>query len=254
MQKNYKTVFILIIASLLFISTINAQILNIENKRFYNDTNTFVGFARFKFNVTHNTIKVFEYGNSIQMQYQKNKFRTLFFLDNQFSKVDTQFFANSGYFHLRLSYKIHPRITIEGFSQLQNNRLLKLNLRFLTGAGPRFKLLDKENFKAYIASIPMYEYEINAVDANPFKTIRLSNYYTMSLHINEILFVNSTTYFQPNLQNTADYRLSEDVSANFTIKKNIVLRSSFNLLYDTFQPTGVPSLSYRFENGLEIHF
>lgn len=254
MQKNYKTVFILIIASLLFISTINAQILNIENKRFYNDTNAFVGIARFKFNVTHNTVKIFEYGNSIQMQYQKNKFRTLLLLDNQFSKVDTQFFANSGYFHLRLSYKIHSHITIEVFTQLQNNRLLKLNLRFLTGAGPRFKLIDKKKIKTYVASIPMYEYEINTIDAEPFQTIRLSNYFTMSINLNEILYINSTSYFQPNLQNKSDYRLSEDISANFTIKKNIVFRSSFNMLYDTFQPTGVPALSYRFENGLEIHF
>lgn len=249
-----KTSLHLIITSLLFISNLNAQILNVENKRFYKDTNAFVGFARFRFNVTQNTVKVFEYGNTVQMQYQKNKFRTLFLLDNQFSKVDSQFFANSGYFHLRLSYKIHNRVTLEGFTQLQNNRLLKLNLRFLTGAGPRVKLVDKQNFKTYIATIPMYEYEINEVETKPFQTIRLSNYISMSLNLNEMLYVNSTTYFQPSLQNTSDYRLSEDVSANFTIKKNIVFRTSFNLLYDTYQPTGVPALTYRLENGLEIHF
>jgi len=49
------------------------QVINIENKRFLNDTNGWVGNTDFSFNVFNNTQQVLQFSNAIRVQYQKTE-------------------------------------------------------------------------------------------------------------------------------------------------------------------------------------
>ncbi len=145
-----------------------AQVINIESKRFYNDTNGWVGKADLHFSIMQNTQQVISMGNNVHLQYQKSNSRFLILNDISFIKAGTTDFVNSGFQHLRYNYKVFDKITLEVFSQAQYNRVLLLDLRYLNGIGPRFKLVKKEKFKLYTACLYMYEYEkISNTPARP---------------------------------------------------------------------------------------
>jgi len=150
---------IVIIFVLLVSVSVKAQVINIEGKRFMNDTNGWVGNADFNFNVFNNTQQVLQFSNTVRVQYQKNRSRFILLNDLNFIKAGNTDFANAGYQHFRYNYKVSKWITMEAFTQTQYNPILKLDFRYLIGAGPRLKLLKKEHAKIYVAALYMYEYD-----------------------------------------------------------------------------------------------
>ncbi len=232
----------------------NAQVINIENKRFLNDTNGWVGNTDFVFNLQQNTQQVMAFSNTLRVQYQKNKSRFIFINDISFIKAGKTNFVNSGYQHLRYNYKVSKFLTIEAFTQTQYNPVLKLDFRYLIGAGPRIKLLKKENAKIYFASLYMYEYDDIVNDAVNIYEHRLSTYLTCTFTVFKNVELISTTFYQPNLENSNDYRIANDSGLEISINKHLNFKSTFNLLYDTYQPIGVPNLVYQLKNGLSIKF
>jgi hypothetical protein len=246
----FKSVFICLIIA----CSLKAQVINIENRRFLNDSNGWVGNTDFNFNVFQNTQQVLQFSNTIRIQFQKNRSRFIFLNDLNFIKAGNTDFANAGYQHFRYNYKVSKWITMEAFTQTQYNPVLKLDFRYLIGAGPRLKLLKKQNARIYAAALYMYEYDdILQQDAN-IKEHRVSSYVTCTFNILKNLELTSTTFYQPNINNTQDYRIANDSGLEILINKHLNFKSSFNLLYDSYQPIGVPDLVYSFRNGLSLKF
>ena len=239
---------------LLTVVSAKAQVINIENKRFLNDTNGWIGNADFNFNVYNNTQQVLQFSNALRVQYQKNRSRFILLNDLNFIKAGNTDFANAGYQHFRYNYKVSKWITMEAFTQTQYNPVLKLDFRYLLGAGPRLKLLKKENARIYIAALYMYEYDDIVGDPVNLYEHRISSYLTCSFSILKNVEFTSTTFYQPNIENTADYRIANDSGLEIHINKHLNFKSSFNMLYDTYQPIGIPDLVYSFKNGLSIKF
>lgn len=233
---------------------IKAQVINIENKRFLNDTNGWVGNIDFSFNINQNTQQVLNFANSCRVQYQYNRSRFIFLNDLNFIKAGNTNFVNSGYQHLRYNYKFTNRITMEVFTQTQYNPILKLDFRYLLGYGPRFKLLKKPNARIYAAVLYMYEYDDIVGQKENYYENRISSYLTFSFGLFKTVDLTSTTFYQPNMANTADYRIANDTGMEIHINKNLNFKTTFNLLYDTKQPPGIPDLVYIFRNGLSIKF
>ncbi|HNF30657.1 MAG TPA: DUF481 domain-containing protein [Chitinophagaceae bacterium] len=241
--------------ALLFLATPSfAQVINIENKRFLNDTNGWVGNIDFNFNVYNNTQQVLQFSNAARVQYQKNRSRFILLNDLNFIKAGNTDFANAGYQHFRYNYKVSKWLTMEAFTQTQYNPVLKLDFRYLLGAGPRLKLLKKENARIYLAALYMYEYDDIVDNAVNLYEHRLSSYLTFSFALFKTLDLTSTTFYQPNIENTSDYRIANDSGLEIHINKHLNFKSTFNMLYDTKQPIGIPDLVYSFKNGLSIKF
>ena len=245
--------FLLVVVLLTSIS-VKSQVINIEGKRFMNDTNGWVGNADVNFNVYQNTQQVLQVSNTLRIQYQKNRSRFILLNDLNFIKAGNTNFANAGYQHFRYNYKVSKWITIEAFTQTQYNPILKLDFRYLIGAGPRLKLLKKENAKIYIAALYMYEYDDITDDHINIYEHRISSYLTCTFSILKNVEFTSTTFYQPNLNNTLDYRIANDSGLEIHINKHLNFKSSFNMLYDTYQPIGIPNLVYSFRNGLSVKF
>lgn len=231
-----------------------AQVINIEGKRFLNDTNGWVGNADFTFNVIQNVQQVMSFSNTLRVQYQKNRSRFILLNDVNFIKAGNTNFVNSGYQHFRYNYKVNKHVTMEAFTQTQYNPVLKLDFRYLLGAGPRIKILKKENAKIYFAALYMYEYDDIVNDAVNLYEHRLSSYLTFTFGLFKTVEITSTTFYQPNLENTNDYRIANDSGLEIHINKHLNFKSTFNLLYDTYQPKGIPELVYSFRNGLSVKF
>lgn len=239
---------------LVLINSLSAQVINVESKRFLNDTNGWVGKIDFDFLLTQNTQQIMQIGNNVHVQYQHNKHRFLILNDVKFVKAGSTDFVNSGYQHLRYNYKIVPRITWEGFLQAQYNKVLKLQARYLAGTGPRFKLIKNGNVKLYIAALYMFEDEYDVGVPQPFYANRISSYLTFSIGLSKNADLTSTTFYQPNLANFADHRIANDTALEIYVSKRLNFKAGLNLLYDTYQPEGIPSLVYSVRNGLSFKF
>lgn len=245
--------FLSVLFVLLVQCKINAQVINIESKRFLKDTNGFVGKIDLSFSINQNIKQVLQTGTNIHAQYKKNKHRVLAIGDLSFIKAGTQDFVNSGYQHFRYNYKIATVITWEAFVQAQYNKILLLDRRYLVGTGPRFRVIKKEHVKLYLATLYLYEYQSQNNDSAHRFNSRLSAYFTLTLDYKKIDFT-TTTFYQPNLANLGDFRIANDASFELEITHHLNFKVGFNLLYDTHQPIGIPALTYILRNGISFKF
>jgi hypothetical protein len=230
-----------------------SQVINIESKRFLKDTNGFIGRADLNFNINQNINRVLFLGVNIHSQYVHNQHRILAIGDLAFINAGTKDFVNSGYQHFRYNYKISRLLTWEAFVQAQYNRILLLDRRYLTGIGPRLKLIKKPNFRVYTAALYMYEYQSQNNDSIESFNNRISSYLTLSISFKKVEFA-STTFYQPNLVNFNDLRIANDSSFEILINNHFNFKVGLNLLYDTKQPIGIPDLTYILKNGLTYKF
>lgn len=247
----YRLQFLLLLCAFSMLS--HAQIINIESKRFLNDTNGLVGNIGANFNINQNTRQVMTLGFNMHMQYQKNRYRILAISDLSFIKADGQDFVNAGYQHIRYNYKLVNRLTWEAFVQAQYNKVLLLDRRYLAGTGPRFKVVKTKNFRMYTACLYMYEYQAQNSDSIIQYNNRISAYITISVNLGKAELT-STTFYQPNLADFQNYRIANDSAFELGINHHLNFRVGFNLLYDTRQPPGIPALTYILKNGLNYKF
>ena len=219
-----------------------------------NDTNGWVGKIDTYFQLTQNTQQIISLGNSIHTQYARNRHKFLILNDFNFVKAGNTDFVNSGYQHLRYSYKTNKVITWETFLQAQYNAIMRIEFRALAGTGPRFKLIKREHFRFYVATLYMREYEETALPFTVNNTNRLSAYATFTWGITPNVEFSSTTFYQPDLENLLDYRLAGDGAFEIGITKKLSFKLNYNFLFDTRQPPGIPDFIYSVRNGISYKF
>lgn len=241
-------VFVFVVG--LNLNTAKAQIINIETKRFYNDTIKWAGEADLQINIAENPTRNLYIGNKTRIQYQKDLHRVVFLNDLGIANVGGKSILNSGYQHLRYAYKHHPLFNFEAFVQHQYNKPMKMDFRGLLGAGERLKVLEKDKNRIYVGLSLMLEHERARADEIYFTDLRWSSYINCYLDITkEIYFVN-TFYYQPKIGNNSDFRLADEGSVVIKIKKWLSFTTSLNILYDTKQPPGVTNTIYEWRNRL----
>lgn len=171
-------------------------------------------------------------------------------------------FTNRRFAHLRYNYQFNDRLTWEAFTQVQFNQIQLIRLRWLTGTGPRFRLIQNDSSRLYAGAIYMYEYEeeFKATD-EPKPTeldiinrdSRLSTYISGAYGWRNILTLEHITYYQPNLSDFADYRISSETTFSVAISEKVTFNTYFQLIYDTRPPDpAVPPTMYSLSTGLGL--
>ncbi|MBS1650457.1 MAG: DUF481 domain-containing protein [Bacteroidetes bacterium] len=248
--KNKIIIIFFLICNTYFI---NSQVINIESKRFLNDTNGFVGKAEGNFNINQNISVITTFGINIHAQYKLNKHRFLAISDLLFIKAGQQDYVNSGYQHIRYNYGLTKVLVFESFIQAQYNLILKLNKRYLAGIGPRFKIYKGNKVKIFSGALYMYEYQVQNNEQIIQFNNRISSYVSLTLDFEKVDFV-STCFYQPKINYFDNYRFATDSSFEFQITNHFNFRVGINLLYDTRQPPGVPALTYMLKNAVGFKF
>jgi hypothetical protein len=239
---------------LFFASAAESQVLNIESQRFVTDTDGWVGHLGFSFLLLQNTKQVISFGNDAQLQYRKRKSRYLFVSSLALERADQLDYVNTGYQHLRYNYHFNDRFTWEALAQIQYNKILKMDSRQVYGTGPRITLFSHERFRMHLGIIYIYEDERVTGESTEYFDNRISNYISFSWNIGKNAEIVSTTFYQPNLAELSDYRIATNDFLEIDIHKHLAFRTSFDLLYDTKQPAGIPNLTYSYRNGLDWKF
>lgn len=234
-------------------STAPAQVVNIEGRRFLNDTVPWAGIVDMRFNITENTQRSIAFGFAGAVQHVRGRHRYFLVNDLATSRVENNAFLNTGYQHLRYGYAWLERWTGEAFLQTQYNKPLRLDLRTTLGAGPRLRVVNEEDLRVHLGTTMMLEYE--RITSGPaFVHGRSSNYIAANLRFNALLSLTTVTYYQPKLFDASDHRIALEAGLLLALSARYTVESRLNLLRDTGQPEGVPGFTYGWNNRFGIRF
>ncbi len=240
-----------------FIGTnLYAQIVNVEKKRKGN-SDGFQGMINAEFNLKENGSTILEFKNAVDLQYKK-KSHTFIFLNNfRLLNVDKGALINDGFQHLRFNYTVKDSsaLTLEAFGQYQYNEQKLLKRRMLLGGGPRFRLVDNEKLKFYIAPLAMYENELlsDEFETN-IETYRLDAYTNIYLELSETVDFRMIAYYQPAFSDLSDFRLSGETGIRINFTKHFAYNISYSVDFDNDPPPDVQSIFYAWRNKLVFKF
>lgn len=232
---------------------------NIEGQRMHTDSIRVAGNINVSFSYSEtNEVRLLMLKASEAFQLKSKNLDHLWLLLGNYdlSRSDEQDFANSWFAHMRYNYRIMKWLKWEVYTQGQYNKLLGIQLRYLNGTGPRFKLLEKNGHAGYTGISYMYEYEETSESPRQFnRQHRISSYFTATLQLKKPLveFV-TTTYFQPRIDVFNDYRIMQQSSFRLTITNKLRFTAGLLYLFDSEPPGGVNGRSLRLDQGIRYEF
>ncbi|NVB42123.1 DUF481 domain-containing protein [Pseudenhygromyxa sp. WMMC2535] len=151
-------------------------------------------------------------------------------------------YINRANLHLRYNYDFLDWLTAEAFSQVERDEFLLVASRVLTGAGPRFVPLRRDNLSLAVGTAWMLEYEAldpqRVVSPLPAQTLvhRWSSYLTLMVVHDERVSFRSTTYVQPRFDRLADLRLMSEGELSVELFDPVSIQILAKLRWDT-QPS-----------------
>jgi len=230
-----------------------AQVVNIEKKRM--DTAKSVqGSIDFSIGLVKNNSQILQAENSIKLQYFKGKNLFLFFNEVGLVTVDEQSYLNDGFAHIRFNRELPTKwLQFETFTQYQYNGAQDLNSRYLAGVGPRTRIVDSAKLRCYIGTLGMFEYE-ERKNSSATSKIRLSSYLSFSAKIAKYVSLGVVCYYQPNINNFEDYRISGEASLKIDLTNNFLIKIIYQHNFDAEAPEGIETLNYSLKNSLGWKF
>jgi hypothetical protein len=218
----------------------HSQVVNIENRRIYDDSTGFSGAFDAVFSYIQNKDYIYNVNLRNRLQY-KNKKHYFLLLNDIFYSGGEKVYANFGMGHFRYAYRIKQSgWKIESYSQIQYNQLLNQKIRTLVGAGIRGKILGKEKVKLFFGSSIFYEYEEIQPNNEFNRDFRWSNYLSWFMSFKHFSF-SGTSYFQPKLEDFNDYRFAGQYTFETQITKKMRFKTDVNIFHDTRPPENVRS-------------
>ena len=201
---------------------------------------------------------------------QKQTWGHLFLVSNyKMSSKDETVFVNQGFAHLRFMREFTPVYSGEVFSQLEFNEFIRLNQRTLMGTGLRIKRSRQgENGSAPLSMVFgigfMLERESidsgsdnaagDPVHGDLAELLRSSNYFVMAYAPRDNLHIQSTTYYQVDVQRLEDYRLLSQSLIEVGLGKRLALTTELNIRYDSEAPGGVKARDLEYTQGISFRF
>lgn len=249
---------------ILFIFTValcfstRAQIVNIENKRIYDDSAGISGSIAANFNAVRNQDLLLSAGLKPLIQYKTPLHYYLLIADWNYSKGANNTFSNAGMIHFRYAYRLnrfdrHVRKSpwkFESYIQVQYNQLLRQKMRALSGLGLRLKLIDKNGIRSFLGSSAFYEHEVLLNDQMS-NHVRWSNYLSWFIYKKNVSFT-GVNYFQPSLDDFRDSRFLGQYTLGYRLNKNVSLRADFMLFYDSRPAENVKNTVFNSSFGFQI--
>jgi hypothetical protein len=227
---------------------LHSQVVNIENKRFQDDTSRWAANAGFRFTVVENTQRSVNFGLNGGVQFIEGVHRAFFITDFTLNKVETNAFTNTGFQHLRYQRAWRGPLSWEAYTQLQYNKPLRIDVRWVTGVGPRAVVRDAEQLRLSLGTSLMYEHEVDRVNDLRYNDMRLSNYMSAGWKLDPTLQLTAILYYQPLIGDASDHRIALEAQLRIRATRRFALDTRINLQKDTKMAPGVPELNYRWEN------
>ena len=232
----------------------SAQIVNIEKQRLAGDSTGWYGDISTSMAIQRTTKNLLNLNTAGHLSYLFKENQLLLIGEMGFVKGEGENFSNNGFIHMRYTDPVSEYISWEFFSQMQYNKLTKIDNRWLTGTGARFQLTEFDNALFFWGLMYMYERE-RVLDPDLLNSHhRLSTYFSFNLKPQETVTFGSTTYVQPRIDKWSDYRLLTENTLSLGITDKLSLSIRLRVTYDRDPPIDVPTLTYDMYNGLTYRF
>jgi len=244
---------IFICLGLLWSTYSSAQVVNIENKRIYDDTTGLSGALEGTFSAqrTRDLLYTLAFKTLVQYKSKTKKHYYLLLNDLRYSAGDVVY-ANSGMSHFRYAYRIkNSPWKWESYAQVQYNQLLLQKLRALGGTGIRWKFYDKNNAKFFVGTSFFYEYEEIQPEIEFNNDVRWSNYLSWFI-VKPTYSFTAATYYQPNVADFKDFRLSGQYTFLFKLKRKVDFKVEFTNFYDSRPPVTVRNFVFSSTFGFVV--
>lgn len=237
-----------------------SQVVNIENRRIYDDTSGFSGAVDAAFSAVQNKNLLLSGSFRPRVQYKSKKHYYLFLTDWVYTKGSNQVYANSGMIHFRYAYRLKSfKDSLkkspwkwESYAQIQYNQLLDQRLRALGGTGLRVKFYDKKGYRFFAGSSAFYEYEDIRTSGIINDGIRWSNYLSWFIDPKTNFTFSAATYFQPLITDFSDFRFMGQYALTFHLFKRVDFRVEFTNFYDSKPPEGIRNWVFNSSLGIRI--
>lgn len=240
------------------------QVVNTEKLRANGKTEGWVSDINFNIGLNRNKAgQTLTVGSTARIERLGEKDKWLLFGGynlSQFTDVDDseavpKNFTNKAYGHFRYNYNISPLITWEAFSQIQFDEIQEVDIRVLNGMGPRLRIMESDSATLYWGILYMYEYEETS-DLPEVITYnrdhRASTYLSAGYALKSYLVIDHVSYFQPNLTDFSDYRITSETTINVKVTEKLSFQTFFQIIYDEEPPTTVPNTMFSFTNGFTL--
>jgi len=205
-----------------------------------------------------NTVKN-TYKADLLSQWRHGDHTEFLLLDHAYGKSSGAVNTDRTFVHLRHRTQINAPWAAEVFAQKGRDKFTRLSDRTLFGGGARLRLIEVEGVSGlYVGLGAFYEWEklsptLGTSDTN--SQLWRGNMYVMYKHqINDQVQVSSTTYVQPALQNSSDYRLLEQAAFTVGMFENVKLKISVDYSFDAKPPQTIGKDDVRYSSGLEMRF
>ncbi len=252
-----RNLFILLLLLVVQTSLINAQVVNIERLRLQSSKQGWSGSVDGNLNLQSNQSTVFSVNGNAHVQNRVDSNVYLLVSQTGFVKASESDVVNFAFGHFRYTRYVTDWLSLEGFTQLQQNRVNGIASRWLIGVGPRFKVLDSDNANLVTGLLVVRERERETVDSIEIhRDIRVSSYIGASYtpEAASYISISTTTYFQPRVGRFSDIRISSDWNIEVSLRQNLKLVTTFNIVYDAVPPVGINKTVYAIRNGLRFTF
>lgn len=246
--------FIFLLALLIALQA-SGQIVNIESSRIQSDTTGWAGSGGAALWLTKNTQKITTVNLEAHLQYKTRKDLWLILGDYGFLKGGGEKYLANSFAHVRYNRKLSKWLRWEAFTQVQSNHITQIRSRYLTGTGPRFKVMSYKKFRLYAASLLMYEHETERT--KPLvrhNDLRSSSYISFTFLPSENIEFISTTFFQPLLTSIYDHRWFNQSVLRVKANTHFALYIKWNYLYDKKPAGTAPKNTYQFISGFSLEF
>lgn len=235
------------------IQIVRSQVVNIENKRIYDDTSGWSGSLDGGFSAVQNSQLFYSMNFRPRVQYKTRKHYYFLLSDLNYTASQNTVYANSGMSHFRYAYRLkNGPWKWESYVQVQYNVLLDQRIRSLIGSGIRWKMYDKNKQRFFIGSSVFAEQEEIRTTAAINNTIRWSNYLSWFLSGKNGLSFTAATYYQPAFKDFCDIRFAGQYSIGFQVLKRVDLRLEASFFSDTRPPEGVRRTVFNTSLGFRV--
>jgi hypothetical protein len=234
---------------------LDSQVVNIESQRLQSDTTGFKGSFGTNFLYQKNATEVININVNAHVQYKTKKDLYLFLANYNLLKGSGQTLTDNLFYHIRYNRKITPWLRWEVFTQLQQNSVTGIKLRYLAGTGPRFKISGTKQFALYAATAAMYEYEEEQTQPVIYhRDVRSSSYVSLTYKPGANAEIIGTVFYQPLYRNFSDFRILNEINVQFKLGKRFNFVTGWYYLYDSSPAASTPKLNVSVSNGITYNF
>lgn len=200
-----------------------------------------------------------EYNVGGNLNYRSGKSTSILLLDTAYGESLGVPYTNRSFGHLREIYQSTPLLAWEAFVQRESDVFARLSLRQLYGGGARFTFNPGDHSLIYLGTGVFNESETldnkaGTTDSGKTDLVRGNLYLVFKYILNDDLKLINSTYWQPALSDTADWRLLESLALSVSISKKLSLKMSLGYRNDSQPPQKLGPVDRSFSSSLEYRF